>query len=347
MLEAAPIRRAAGTHDAYGLSERAAQEEGLGRWDAAARLYALTFRASVMDRNLGAAADALRGQARVRNHQRRHEEADELALLSLEIAERNGLPQAAARAVNVLGVIRYSTGDWAGARPLYAQALDRALDLGDDDLAGLACQNAGVIAHLRGELYDARTLYLESIGSFVRSGNSVNCMAAYHNLGIVSVYLGEWLEAEVFFSRGIEIGERTSNAPGLARLYMNRSHPLIQVDELSRAITTVNRAEEEARMVEDLATLADVERFRGMLARMEGRVADAELHLARALAMGEGEGTGFVRGGIFWEFARLRVQQHRPGDAGAFYGRAAAAFGAVGARYYERAVTGELEALAG
>ena len=103
MVEAAPIRRAAGTHDAHGLSERAAQEEGLGRWDAAARLYALTFRASVMDRNLGAAADALRGQARVRNHQRRHEEAEELALLSLEIAERNGLPQAAARALNVLG----------------------------------------------------------------------------------------------------------------------------------------------------------------------------------------------------------------------------------------------------
>jgi tetratricopeptide (TPR) repeat protein len=341
MVDVTVTRRAAGTHDAHGLSERAAQEEGLGRWDAAARLYALTFRASVMDRDLGAAADALRGQARVRNHQRRHEEAEELALLSLEIAERNGLPQAAAR-----GVIRYSTGDWAGARPLYAQALDLALDLGDDDLAGLACQNAGVIAHLRGELYDARTLYLESIGSFVRSGNSVNCMNAYHNLGIVSVYLGEWLEAEVFFSRGIEIGERTSNAPGLARLYMNRSHPLIQVDELSRAIATVARAEEEATTVEDRATLADVERFRGMLARMEGRVADAELRLARALAMAEGEGTGFVRGGIFWEFARLRVHQDRPGDARSFYGRAAAAFGAVGARYYEQAVTGELEALA-
>ena len=342
MVDAAVTRRAAGTHDAHGLSERAAQEEGLGRWDAAARLYALTFRASVMDRDLGAAADALRGQARVRNQQRRHEEAEELALLSLEIAERNELPQAAARALNVLGVIRHSTGDWAGARPLYAQALD----LGDDDLAGLACQNAGVIAHHRGELYDARTLYLESIGSFVRSGNSVNCMNAYHNLGIVSVYLGEWLEAEVFFSRGIEIGERTSNAPGLARLYMNRSHPLIQVDELSRAIATVNRAEEEARMVEDRATLADVERFRGMLARMEGRVAEAESHLSRALAMSEGEGTGFVRGGIFWELARLRAGQDRPGDARSFYGRAAAAFGAVGARYYERAVTGELEALA-
>ena len=77
--------------DARALAHRAGDAEGLGHWDSAARLYALAFRASVLDRSIAAAADALRGQARVRNHQRRFDEAEELALLSLAIAEANAL----------------------------------------------------------------------------------------------------------------------------------------------------------------------------------------------------------------------------------------------------------------
>ncbi|HEX5869245.1 MAG TPA: tetratricopeptide repeat protein, partial [Longimicrobium sp.] len=255
------------------------------------------------------------------------------------------LRQAAARALNVLGIIRYSVDDWSGARALYARALDLALDLGDDDLAGLACQNAGVIAHLQGDQREARKLYLESIGSFVRSGNSANAMMAYNNLGTVSVYLGEWMEAEVYFSRGIEIGERLSHSPALARLYSNRAHALLQIGEIGRAQSSLEHAEAAARVVGDRATLAEVEKFRGMQARLEGRLDDAETRLLRALEMGEGAATEFELAQMVRELGVLREAQHRSREARQLYTRAAETFRSVGALHHVRVTEEHLAAL--
>ena len=140
MSSATLASRARAADGARALAQRAGEAEGLGHWDSAARLYSLAFRASVLDRDIAAAADALRGQARVRNSQRRFDEAEELAQLSLSIAEGSDLRQAAARALNVLGIILHARGDWEQARTYFPRALEMALDLGDDDLAGLACK---------------------------------------------------------------------------------------------------------------------------------------------------------------------------------------------------------------
>src|ERR1044071_906485 len=122
----------AGAELADQLAARAYEEEQLGRWDPAARLYALSFRRAVLTGEVEQAADSLRGQARVLMREERYEEAEELAELSLEIAERAGAVRSVARAVNVLGTIRHSQGDWAGAREHYLRALEIALDVGDD-----------------------------------------------------------------------------------------------------------------------------------------------------------------------------------------------------------------------
>lgn len=275
-IEALPASPQAAAADAL-------EQEQLGRWDAAARLYALSFRRAVLERDVAQAADALRGQARVLIQEERFAEAEELADLSREIAERAGLPRSAGRAVNVLGIIHYRQRDWARAREHYGRALEMALDVGDDDLAGLASQNAGVIANLLGNPREARTLYLESIGSFVRSGNSANALIAYNNLGMATADLHEWLEAEIYFSRGIEIAERLSQSPLLARLYGNRAEPLIHIGELDQARASLHRAEEAAEAVGDRLALAEVERWRAVIARVSGDLDASALHLRRAL----------------------------------------------------------------
>lgn len=331
--------------DARALAERAAGSEALGHWDAAARLYARAFRASVLARDIGAAADALRGQARVRNHQRRFDEAEELAQLSLSIAESNGLHQSAARALNVLGIILHARGDWEQASAFFPRALEMALDLGDDDLAGLACLNAGVIANSRGKPREARTLYLESIGSFVRSGNSAHAMMAYNNLGSASVDLREWLDAEVYFSRGIEIGERLSHSPLLARLYANRAEPLIRVGELARARTTLERAESAAREVGDRAGLAVVYRYQGWLAAIEGNLEVAENRLQEALRTSQDPDLALERGKTLQQLARLRQLEERFADARDLYLRAQALFASLGAEQDVRAMENRLEEL--
>jgi tetratricopeptide (TPR) repeat protein len=295
----------------------ALEQEQLGRWDAAARLYALSFRAAVLEGDVAQAADALRGQARVLIQEERFEEAAELVELSREIAERSGLVQAAARAINVLGIIRYRQRDWAAAGEQYRRALELALDVGDDDLAGLAVQNAGVIAYVRGDLREARSLYLESIGAFVRSGNSANAVMAYNNLGIACADLREWLEAEIYYTRGIELAERQSQSALLAKLYGNRAEPLIEIGDFDQAAETLAGAEVAATAVGDRVALGVVWRWRAALARLRKDFGEAERCVERALSFATDP--TLERAEILLELGDQHAQQGRIADAEAAY----------------------------
>ncbi len=323
----------------------AAAAEGRGEWEEAARRFAQGFRAAVAERDLGCAVDALRGQARVLKNQARFDEAEELAGLSLEMAERAGLAQAAARALNVLGTVLYARGDWEGARALYPRARERALDLGDDDLAGLACLNAGVIANSTGNPREARMLYLESVGSFVRSGNSVHAMLAYNNLGLASADLHEWMDAELYFGRGIEIGERLSRAPLLAKLYCNRAEPLIHVGDHARAAASLERAERTALEVGDHGIMVEIDRFRGMGARVRGLFDEAEEHLRRALARAAAPSEALGRAETLRELALVRLDRGLPAQARGLMEEARALFVRIGAHAEARSIALRLEGL--
>ena len=292
---------------APGAVGQALAEEQLGNWDAAARLYARAFRSALLSGDVEKAADALRGQGRVLIREERFDEAEELVELSREIAERGGLAQSAARAINVLCIILYEQQDFAAARAYYQRALELAIEVGDDELVGLASQNAGVIANITGDVREARVALLESIGSFVRSGNADNALQGYNNLGVASAVSGEWLEAEVYFSRGIEIAERLRNVPMLARLYGNRAEPLIFIGEFHQARESLRLAERAAEQVGDREALATASRWRATLARMEGTYPEAELHLHRALGLVPG--VALERGEVFHELSRLREAQ--------------------------------------
>jgi tetratricopeptide (TPR) repeat protein len=290
----------------------------------------VTFRTALVQGEFERAADALRGQGRMRLQQGRYEEAQELVELSLEIARRHGCAAAEARGWNVLGIIRYSQKDWSGAQSLYEQALEMALDGGDDELTGLSCLNLGVLANLRGDYHEARRRYLEGIGSFVRSGSTANAMLAYNNLGIASADLHEWMEAEVYFTRGIEIAERLQHAPPTGMLYSNLAEPLIQVGELERARTSLDLAEEAALRVGDRSTLTDVERFGGRAARAAGDPAGARVHLSAALAMAEEHGLEQERAEVCREWAELHLAEGRPDEAGMYLVKAAEIFRTLG-----------------
>jgi tetratricopeptide (TPR) repeat protein len=318
------------------LAARAYDEEQLGRWETAAHLYALSFRRAVLGGEVEQAADSLRGQARVLIQEERFDEAEELVDLSREIAERAGLMRSVGRAVNVLGIIRYRRRDWAGAREHYGRALDIALDVGDDDLAGLASQNAGVIAYVVGDLREARSLYLESIGSFVRSGNTGNALLAYNNLGIASSDLHEWLEAEIYYTRGIELAERQSQSALLAKLYGNRAEPLIQIGEIRAAVETLKKAEAAAEAVGDRLARVEVERWRSRIARIEGDFAGAERHIARALELGSDP--SLERAAALRELGTLQEARGRGDDAREAYVRSQELYASLGAEAHARDV---------
>ncbi|HEU4453316.1 MAG TPA: tetratricopeptide repeat protein [Longimicrobium sp.] len=326
-----PRVRAADGPAAEDVAQQAAVQERAGNWDAAAALYAQTFRSSLHEGLTERAADALRGQARIRVQQRRFDEAEELADLSLELAQRHGLAQAAARALNVLGTIHHSRQDWPRAEGYYGRALELALDMGDDELTGLTCQNLGVVASIRGDFREARSRFLECVGSFVRSGSTANAMLAYNNLGLASSDMREWMEAEVYFSRGIEIAERLHHLPSTGMLHSNLAEPLIQVGDVQRARESLDRAEAAAGHVGDRAVLSDVARRRGILARTEGDLDDAEAHLQRALDVAGDPELGVERALALRELGEVRAAQGRWEDAAATFRLSIALFRSRGA----------------
>jgi tetratricopeptide (TPR) repeat protein len=271
------------------LADGAALERS-GHWDRAERVYADVFARAVAERRPDAMADALRRQADVRGKGGTPGEGEELAWLSFEIAERHGLGATAARALNVVAGIHYARADFEAARAYFEAALERARAERAGRLVGLVCQNLGVLANIRGELTEARSLYLESIASSVRSGDRNTAMAVYHNLGMVCGDLGDWLEADLYFERGIDLAEREGHLPLLACLYLNRAEPMIHLSEFARARRSLARAAEVAEQVDDAEVRAAVERFRGVIARLEGDLDVATEHLERARVLASDAG---------------------------------------------------------
>jgi len=296
--------------------ELASRLEHQGEWDAARGAYHDLFWARLRSGDTTGAVDALRGGARVLHRRGSYEHAFEMAQLSREIALRGGLLRAAARAHNVMAVIRHSQDEWVAAEALYEEAMESALDVGDDELIGLICQNLGVLANIRGDLREARIRYLESIASFVRSGSERNAAITYNNLGMVCADLTEWFEAEIYFDRGIEIAERLGGfAHHLASLYTNRTETLLRRGELEKAAEMLDRAEEIATRIAAHTTLVDIARFRAMLARLEGDPEGAERHLADALRLADDARILIGRGEVVEEMAVLRRQQGRHREA--------------------------------
>lgn len=297
-------------HAEADLLARAAGLQRAGKWQASAALYSRAFAQAVRARDLDGMIEALRGGAQVRCALQQYEEAAELAELRREIGERHGLADEVARAINMTAVIRHHQGDLTGARGFYEEALERARAVRDDELIGLVCHNLGAITNVQGDLHAARAFYLESIGSAVRSGNETSAVMAYNNLGMVCADLREWMEAELYFSRGIEIAGHLGDAPLLAKLYANRAEPLIHVGEFARARETLDAAEAVATRTGSWRDRSDVERFRCMMARLEGDLDAANGFAARALLFAAKASGTLERAEALEELARVRWAEH-------------------------------------
>ncbi|MEX2582420.1 MAG: hypothetical protein WD766_04060 [Gemmatimonadota bacterium] len=294
---------------------RGSTYERAGDWVAADRAYAEVYSAALSRGDVPAVVEALRKMANARFRHAAEEEAAELAELSAEIALRSGLAAAAARAWNVLAVIRHSSGSLEIAESLYEAALEPAREADDPETVGAVCQNLGVIANIRGDCRGARLLYLEAIASFVRSGNRLAAMAAYNNLGMVCTDLEEWMEAEVYFARGIEIARQLGDFTMLAKLHSNRAEPLIRIGDFGAARRSLDAAEEFAGHSGYGRAAADLNRFRAMIERLEGDCATAESYLDRSLDVCSGDEMTLQRGEALEELARIRLAQQRAGAA--------------------------------
>lgn len=311
--------------------EQAATLERTADWETAHSMYARAFREARAARDPRWMADATRGGARVLREIGRLDEAEELAELSLEIASRAALPREAARAANVLGIIVYARGAIHEAAALYEQALETARELRDDELIGLACANLGVVANIRGDLRAAFEFYLESIAAAVRTGNVQASVLGYNNLGLLASDVREWMQADLLFHRALELAEQGGDTSVTPMLLLNRAEPLIQVGELDLAAEVLDRAERLAEAIQGVPELAEVARFRAILARRRGDDGEAAQFLGRSLLLATRAGLRLERAEALEQLALLHHDTGRMEDARMHLAEACAEFFAAGA----------------
>jgi tetratricopeptide (TPR) repeat protein len=297
----------------------------------ATEIYVEQFRQSLQRRDLLGIIEALRGAARVYRSRRLYDEAEDLTELRREIADRNGLAAETARAKLMLATLRHLRGDLKSAETSYHEVLEALRDAGDDEQIASTCKNLGIIANIRGDLREARSLYLESIGSAVRAGSASNTMMAYNNLGMVSADLRDWIEAEVYFDRGIEIADDLGDRAALTRLLANRAEPLIHTGDLSQALRTLGAAEALALQINDIGTLADVARFRAMIARKEGDLNTALQYVTDSLRLASDVGLDLERAEALEERACLFDAEGRANEAFSALQEAQAGYQTLGA----------------
>ncbi|HET8655715.1 MAG TPA: tetratricopeptide repeat protein [Longimicrobiaceae bacterium] len=320
------------TNDVESILAAAVAHERSADWYAAELAFTEVFRYGVEQRNTSAIVDALRGQSRVYQRMDRFGEAEEVAEASLEIADRAGLPRAAARAMNTLAAIRHLQNDWDGAQERYAAAIQRALDSGDDALIGWTYQNIAVFEQMRGDIRVARMSCLESVASSVRSGDPVAAVAAYNSLGVISGDLGDWTEALLYFDRGMEVAEQFGDVAMSSTLGTNRAEALIHLGELDRALEALSSAGEQIIRTGDHRRQVDLYRFRATICRLREDFDAAESHVQQAIALAEASGFDLERAEAVEECAHLRWAQGRHGAARMLLREAEHLFHEMGAR---------------
>ncbi len=191
--------------------------------------------------------------AKVLCHLSRYDEALDVARRAVARAEASGERSFMARAAGQIAFVQMRRGDMLLARESYEEALTLFRRLGDESRVAWVRINLGLVCKNLCEWDAARAHLGEAIAIHRRLGQYAQLAVALQNLGVLQVKSGAWERAHTALTEARTAFTQLGNRLGL--------------------------------VTNDLA--------QGWLARLEGRLADADARLHAALTMSLAE--GFVR----------------------------------------------------
>jgi tetratricopeptide (TPR) repeat protein/transcriptional regulator with XRE-family HTH domain len=237
-----------------------------------ARVIALTAGLAGLWENDGAWADAIT----------RHTAA-------IQAARHLGDPRAEANALNDLGVMRRSTGDYPAAAQAQEQALGIYRDLGDRLGQATALSERGLVRRMTGDYPAAAQAQEQALGIYRDLGDRLGQANALNRLGVVRQMTGDYPAAAQTFEQTLGIYRDLGELLGQA-------HTLAHLGELRRmtgdypgAVRGLEQALDILRHLGDRAGEATALNERGTLHRISSELAQAggchqqALDLARAI----------------------------------------------------------------
>jgi putative nucleotidyltransferase with HDIG domain len=297
-----------------------------GAWDEALAGYETALAMVPEGEDAGSSADLMRMIGTVHRDRGDLEKAWDAYSRSRELAERTGMNDRLASALNALGVIEMRRGNRQAAADLYLRARELAEEQGNDRLAAMVDQNLGILANIQGNVAVALLSYRSALERYRRLGDDYTACGALTNMGMAHVDLGEWEAAERSFDEAAALADKLADPLKLGLVELNRTELHLRRRRYEAARASCERSLHIFQRLRSKASIAEAYKYLGILYRETGNAQLAETHFALALGLAETAEDRLLQAETQLEWALLQLEEEQRQDGILRLNRALAIF---------------------
>ncbi|MEL6348692.1 MAG: tetratricopeptide repeat protein [Myxococcota bacterium] len=181
-----------------------------------------------------------------------------------------------------LGRVAGSQGRLDDALRWLTRAADAAHEQDWADVQANAAEARGVIALLQGDLPQARALQTAALEQAALLDDRPLQVRAMNSLGWLHLRTGEFDVSDAMFERAARIAEDDEDRAGAMDSWFALAYLAAQRGDLTRARDALAHARDHAEAIPSRLGVAQGDNFAGELARMDGRLGEAEHAYRRA-----------------------------------------------------------------
>ncbi|HVE93223.1 MAG TPA: tetratricopeptide repeat protein [Actinomycetota bacterium] len=199
-----------------------------------------------------------------------YEQARELALEALSIAEHTGATAEVAYAANLLGGLANMMGSFEESRDFYERALEARRSLDDEAGVAVCLHNLGLLASQLGDNLRAGLYYREAIALRQSVKDPRGVASSTNGLARVLMDTGRLEQAAELFEESLNIRREMKDAKGTATSMRGLSDALRRLGELDRARDLIHQALQIFREIGDLSGTANALQGLGNIEQIAG-----------------------------------------------------------------------------
>ncbi|MFZ5970814.1 MAG: tetratricopeptide repeat protein [Bacteroidota bacterium] len=168
-------------------------------------------------------------------HQSSYQQALEIFLDALRVAEELNNKVRLANVYNNIGLVYHDLKDFDKALDYYKDAMRVADEAGAQNISGRAANNAGLILREKGDLKEALRYYELSLESKKKLGDDNGISATYQNMSVIYKWLNDLPKALDYVDRAIEIKTKLSDKLGLVQAQDTKADLLMMQKKFGEA----------------------------------------------------------------------------------------------------------------
>ncbi len=242
-------------------------------------------------------------------------------------SKRSGMARLELDRLNLEGMLRFETGNIAGAEQSWRELLARAETERSDDFAARANNNLGIIYTLQARAPEAVMSYQRAVSAYRTLGSTRGLAQSHQNLAITYRTLELFDESDDHFEEAIRFAQAGNNEDEVARAEQERALLIyLRARDAGLARVTVQRAIDKFTSLNDPVAVSDSVRVLAMIELGEGDTDSARQHTEAALQTARTAGHLLLEAELLEVLAAAERKRPDPARASDLESQAAAVF---------------------